>query len=78
MAEHRAELHRAGAGLWHVRFHGEQIVTASPDPEPEACRTLHARGITGRVRFVHLHGTPAGGLDVETGAAKVAKATEAE
>ena len=65
MTAHRAELRRVGDGRWAVVFNGETIVAASPDPEPEACRVLYARGIKGRVIFHHPRGTVACGMEIE-------------
>ncbi len=42
--------HTTRASLYTIRYRGEVIVEAARDPEFEACRVLHARGITGRLR----------------------------
>lgn len=38
---------------WNVEFDGNEIVHRSRDPEHEACRALQAKGLRGRVTFVH-------------------------
>jgi len=70
---HRAELRRAGAGRWSVTFNGEQIVTASQDPEPAAWAALLARGVRGHITFCHARGTISCGMAIEDGAALAKK-----
>ena len=54
---------------WNVEFDGEVIVSRAGDPECKACRALLARGITGRVTFIHKRtGTPGVTMDIESGA----------
>ena len=59
---------RRAAALWHVEFTGEQIVTAARDPEYTACRALLARGVTGKVTFVHESGMAGLTMGIEHGA----------
>ena len=56
---------------WHVEYEGELIVTRSRDPEHDACRALLARGVRGRVAFIHAATGTAGLLvDIARGAGR--------
>lgn len=51
--------------LYDVVIDGERIVGRSHDPEHDACRALLAQGITGRLTFVGVDGTPRSSIDIE-------------
>jgi hypothetical protein len=53
---------------WNATLRDEPLLTRVRDPEHDACRALLARGITGKVTFVHKATGMAGlSMDIEKG-----------
>lgn len=53
--------------FWNVDFQGERLLTDVIDPEHAACRSLKARGHTGKL-VTHVCGTRSMIFDIERGA----------
>lgn len=53
---------------WDVLFNGDLLISRHHDPEHAACRALLARGLTGKVAFVHTNGMAGMTMDIEKGA----------
>lgn len=54
---------------WNATFLDEPLLTRVRDPEHSACRALLARGVTGKVTFIHKSSGMAGlTMDIEKGA----------
>ena len=58
-----------GFQLWNTTYAGDMLLSRVRDPEHASCRALLARGILGRVTFVHDRTGAAGlSMDIEKGA----------